>query len=502
MAAMPDPTPYPLDRLTLRGASDAPALLTREGLLTFAELEAQVGALGAGLQARGLLPGDRVASWLPKTRMTSLLPLACARAGLIHVPVNPLLKRAQVAHILADSAAALLISGKARLASLAQGDLHCPAVTEEEGAALLADADRLPPSDADPDRLAALLYTSGSTGRPKGVMLSHANLWLGAISVAHYLQLTPADRVLGVLPLAFDYGQSQLLSAWAAGASAVPIEYLAARDVIRAVQAHGITTLAGVPPLWVQLIEAPWPPRAALSLRRLTNSGGRLPVSVIRRMRELFPAAEIHSMYGLTEAFRSTSLDPALLDTHPDSIGSAIPFAEVMASDGEGRIAGEGEEGELVHAGPLVAKGYWNDLERTAERFRPAPQGSRYGGTAIWSGDRVRVGEHGLFYFVGRADAMIKTSGNRVSPTEIEEAALASGAAAEAVALGYPDPRLGEAIALVLRGARDREEMLRTHLKRELPNFMQPSAILWRDELPRSPNGKIDRVALKRELTA
>jgi acyl-coenzyme A synthetase/AMP-(fatty) acid ligase len=269
----------------------------------------------------------------------------------------------------------------------------------------------------------------------------------------------------------------------------VPIEYLAARDVIRAVEAHGITTLAGVPPLWVQLIEAPWPPRAALSLRRLTNSGGRLPVSVIRRMRELFPAAEIHSMYGLTEAFRSTSLDPALLDEHPDSIGSAIPFADVMAADSEGRSVGPGEEGELVHTGPLVAKGYWNDPQRTAERFRPAPAGSRYGGTAVWSGDRVRSDDNGLFYFAGRADDMIKTSGNRVSPSEVEEAALASGAAAEAV-------------ALVVRGDRGAEESLRAHLKRELPNFMQPSAILWRNELPRSPNGKIDRAALKRELTA
>jgi acyl-CoA synthetase (AMP-forming)/AMP-acid ligase II len=252
----------------------------------------------------------------------------------------------------------------------------------------------------------------------------------------------------------------------------------------------------------VQLIEAAWPPRAALSLRRLTNSGGRLPVSIVRRMRELFPAAEIHLMYGLTEAFRSTSLDPALLDAHPDSIGTAIPFAEVMTSRPDGSLAAPWEEGELVHAGPLVAKGYWNDPARTAERFRPAPHASAHGGTAVWSGDRVRQDEAGLFYFVAREDAMIKTSGNRVSPTEVEEAAVSSGAVLEAVALGYPDHRLGEAIALIVRGARDGEDALRAHLRRELPNFMQPSAILWRDELPRSPNGKLDRERLKQELMA
>ncbi len=497
----PDPEPRPLDHLTLRSHPQAAALVTREGVLDYAGLERGVGALAAALRGRGLAPGERVASWLPKGRMTSLLPLACARAGLVHVPINPLLKRAQVAHILADSGAALLISGAVRLQSLSEDEMpsDCGAVAEEDGAAMLAGSVTLPPSAADPDDLAALLYTSGSTGRPKGVMLSHANLWLGAISVAHYLELGPEDRTLGVLPLSFDYGQNQLFSTWAAGGCVVPIEYLAARDVIRAVEKHRITTLAGVPPLWVRLVEAAWPPAAALSLRRLTNSGGRLSPSIIRRMRELFPAAEIVPMYGLTEAFRSTWLHPALVDAHPDSIGTAVPFAEVMVVGPDGERA---REGELVHAGPLVAKGYWNDPARTAERFRPAPAWSHHGGTAVWSGDRVRADEDGLLTFIGREDAMIKTSGNRVSPTEVEEAAVASGVVVEAAAFGVPDDRLGEAIALVARGDRAREAELRRYLKSELPTFMQPGAILWRAELPRGPNGKLDRERLKRELTA
>jgi len=501
----PDPRPRPLDHLARCGEPQAPALIDREGVLDYAGLEAAVGALASALLSRGVAPGARVASWLPKTRMTSLLPLACARAGLVHVPVNPLLKRAQVAHILADSGAALLISGEARLATLEPGDAGgaCALLTEAESRALLEHGDRLQPSSAAPDQLAALLYTSGSTGRPKGVMLSHANLWLGAVSVASYLHLAPEDRVLAVLPYSFDYGQNQLLSAWAAGGSVVPFDFLLPRDVVRAVAAHQVTTLAGVPPLWVQLIETGWPLEAALSLRRLTNSGGKLPPSVIRRMRELFPAAEIYSMYGLTEAFRSTFLDPALLDTHPDSVGTAIPFAEVMVVRPDGGEADPGEEGELVHAGPLVAQGYWNDPARTAGRFRPAPAGSLYGGTALWSGDRVRRDADGLLYFVGRSDGMIKTAGNRVSPTEVEEAAIASGLVAEAVALGFPDPRLGQAIALVARPTHaPDEERLRAWLKRTLPNFMQPAVILWRGELPRSPNGKTDRVALEQELMA
>ena len=505
---VPDPKPFPLDHLTQRGRPEAPALITREGVLDYAGLERHVASLAGALAAEGLDAGARVASWLPKTRMTSLLPLACARAGLVHVPINPLLKRAQVAHILADSGAELLITGGARLATLEEGDLPpgCRPVAEEEGAAWLEREGGLPPSSHDPEALAALLYTSGSTGRPKGVMLTHANMWLGAISVSHYLGLSPEDTTLGVLPLSFDYGQNQLLSTWAAGGCVVPLEYLSANDVIRAVQRHDVTTLAGVPPLWVQLIEANWPPLATLKLRRLTNSGGRLPTSVVRRMREMFPAAEIFLMYGLTEAFRSTYLDPGLLDQHPDSIGTAIPFAEVMVARPDGSIAEPGEPGELVHTGPLVAQGYWNDPARTAERFKPAPPSSRYGGTAVWSGDQVKADEGGLLYFVARADAMIKTSGNRISPTEVEEAAIASGIVAEAVALGIPDDRVGEAIALVVRPAPDHgrqsEADLRNYFRRQLPNFMQPSHILWRDELPKSPNGKLDRERIKSELQA
>ena len=502
----PDPDPRPLDHLTLNGDPAAPALVTREGTVDYAGLERMVGTLAAALAGAGLAPGERVANWLPKTRMACLLPLACARAGLIHVPVNPLLKRAQVAHILADSGAGLLITGEARRATLEPGDLpsSCRVAAEAEGEAWLEGDAALPPSSHDPEALAALLYTSGSTGRPKGVMLSHANMWLGAVSVAHYLGLTGEDRILAVLPLSFDYGQNQLLSTWAAGGCVIPLDYLSARDVVRAIGRHDVTTLAGVPPLWVQLVEARWDGTSALGLRRLTNSGGRLPSSVVRRMREMFPAAAIYLMYGLTEAFRSTYLDPALVDAHPDSIGAAIPFAEIMVARDDGSLAAPGETGELVHAGPLVAKGYWNDAERTALRFRPGPSGSRYGGTAVWSGDKARADEAGLLYFVGRDDAMIKTSGNRVSPTEVEEAAVASGVVAEAVALGVPDDRLGEAIALIVRPqpphGQEAEAVLRDHLKRELPNFMQPGPILWRDEMPKSPNGKLDRELLKNEM--
>ncbi|WP_310021883.1 acyl-CoA ligase (AMP-forming), exosortase A system-associated [Croceicoccus sp. BE223] len=497
----------PIDRLTRCGAPDATALVLKDRTLDYAALEAEVARLAGWLAGEGFNAGDRVATWAGKGWLTCLMPLAAPRAELVHVPVNPLLKRAQVAHILADSGAVLLVGNEGRLGGLEPGDVpgRCRVVDDHAVEANVATSAALPPVDANTDALAAILYTSGSTGRPKGVMLSHANLWLGAESVASYLELAADDRTLAVLPLAFDYGQNQLFSTWFAGGAVVPIDYLLPREVVRAVAKHAITTLAAVPPLWTQLLEQDWPEEAIAPLRHLTNSGGALGEPLVRALRARFPKARLFAMYGLTEAFRSTFLPPHMIDAHPTAIGGAIPHAEVVVVKDDGTLAGPGEEGELVHAGPLVAQGYWRDAERTAERFRPAPSGSRHGGTAVWSGDRVRYDELGLLHFVGRRDAMIKSLGQRISPQEIEDAALATGLVAECVALGVPDAAMGQAVHLVARAAPGLDANLVSTdlvqaLRRELPSYMQPQAIHWRDALPRGATGKIDRAGLALEL--
>lgn len=373
----PVPTPIlPLDHLAHRGADQAPALVLRDGPLNYKDLRDRVARLAGWLADQVPGKGERVASWAAKGELTCLLPLAAARAGLVYVPINPLLKRAQVAHILADSGAKLLLSTPARLATLENWDspYFLQVVAEGDALDLAKGAVPLAPSEADPDDLAAILYTSGSTGKPKGVMLSHANMWLGAQSVAGYLRLGTDDVTLAVLPLSFDYGQSQLLSTWYAGGCVVPLDYLAPRDVVKAVERHGITTLAAVPPLWVQLTELDWPAGAAAKLRRLTNSGGALTVDLVTRLRGLFPAARLFPMYGLTEAFRSTFLDPALVDSHPTSIGKAIPHAEVLVIGDDGAVTADEEEGELVHCGPLVAQGYG---QRPVGRCRRLVSGRR-----------------------------------------------------------------------------------------------------------------------------
>ncbi len=500
---------FPLDRLAIGKDPKAIALVTRQRSLSYKMLNHRVGLMASWLIAQNLQKGDRVATWLPKTETACLMPLATARAGLVHVPVNPVLKVPQVKHILNDSGTKLLITNASRVKAMESESLPDILLFDDKLVSQEVDIEviSLPPShiDADCDALAAILYTSGSTGRPKGVMLSHANLSFGAISVAQYLKLAEDDRTLCVLPLSFDYGQNQLFSTWEAGGCAVPLDYLTARDVTKACAKHEITTLAAVPPLWVQLVEQQWPVESTVAMRRLTNSGGALTPMLVKQLRAIFgEKTDIFAMYGLTEAFRSTFLDPKLIDENPTSMGKAIPFAEIMVVGADGELAKSGNEGELVHAGPLVAQGYWQDEKRTGERFKPAPNSSKYGGTAVWSGDKVRREADGLLYFVGRDDAMIKSSGNRISPSEIEEVAVESGLIAEAVAIGIADERLGHAIHLYARGDKDGDtlEKLSKYLKQNLPNFMHPHHIVIMTDMPKNPNGKIDRNALKRNATS
>lgn len=490
-----------IDSLLGRGHPDAAVLRFGDETWSYARLERSAAAWAAEFGRSGIRPGDRIALYAEKLPGFVAAMFGAWRAGAVAVPINPVLKPPQVAHIVSDCGARVLVTTGFRWKLVAEG--------LGEVQPLLIGADdpdgAAGPAPVAAGDLAALLYTSGSTGRPKGVMLSHSNLWHGADSVATYLGLAADDVALAILPLSFDAGLSVLTSAMMAGGATVLLDYLAPADVVAAVERHGVTTISGVPPLFVQLAEGRWPERT--TLRRLTVTGGRMPEPLTRRIRGLFPDARLHLMYGLTEAFRALQLDPALVDRYPGSVGGAIPHADVGVARADGSRAADGEAGELVQAGPLVAQGYWNDPERTAQRFRPAPAWLAAGGMAVFSGDTAMRDAQGLHWFVGRDDEMIKTSGYRVSPTEVEEAALATGAASEAVALGVPDPRLGYAIWLVATPAAglelpEAERCLVQGMARALPAFMRPSRVIWREALPRNPNGKLDRVALKAELAA
>lgn len=487
-----------LDGLLSNGRRDDIALVQSSREISYGDLDELVSRIAGGLIEAGVQRGDRVAIWGSKTIEVAAAMFAVARAGGVLVSVNPVLKGPQVEHILVDSGARILLTNTARAALLSKAMETAVLSFEDDWNRLSTSASATAPA-AD---LAAILYTSGSTGRPKGVMLSHANMIVGAESVSAYLQLASDDRILSVLPLSFDAGFSQLTTAFNVGARAVLLDYLTPRDVVRAVARHGVTAITGIPPLWLQLAEADWPEDSRRSPRILANTGGRMPVHLTRHLRSLFPNAKLYLMYGLTEAFRSTYLDPALVDQRPDAIGKAIPDAEILVVRPDGSVTDDDEPGELVHIGPLVAHGYWQDAERTAERFRPAPKGAVTGTIGVWSGDTVVRDADGILTFVGRYDEMIKISGNRLSPQEIEEAVYGTGAVSEAAAFGVPDERLGQSILLIAVPARGlnvatAEDALRSKLAATVPAYMVPARIIWLDNLPRNANGKIDRTELR-----
>ncbi|MET1044805.1 MAG: acyl-CoA ligase (AMP-forming), exosortase A system-associated [Microbacteriaceae bacterium] len=508
---------------------EAPALSYRNSTTSYAETWRMTRAAAAQLLSVGVKRGDRVAIYLEKRTEAVAAIFAISAAGGVFVPINHVLKATQVGHILGDSGATVLITSADRLAQLTLvlpetviehvivvGRLVTdPAASWQQhrwddDPSTPGEISPSPAIDLDP---AAILYTSGSTGKPKGVVLSHRNLIVGAESVSSYLQNSSDDVILSVLPLSFDAGLSQVTTAFSVGAHCVLMNYLLPREVPKLCEQYGVTGLTCVPPLWLQLADLDWPEETARRLRYWANTGGRMPRATLDRLRHVFSQADPYLMYGLTEAFRSTYLNPAEVDRHPDSIGKAIPNAEILVLRPDGTPCEPGEQGELVHRGALVALGYWNDPIRTAERYRLVhhpDQEWRAPERAVWSGDTVVADKEGFLYFVGRTDEMIKTSGYRVSPSEIEEAASSTGLVRDAVAIGVDDAALGQRIVLIVTPTATEldsalitalTDALSAALRQILPLYQVPSHIHVRDELHRSPNGKYDRTRLMAEVT-
>jgi len=511
------------------------ALTDGKAALSYGELDASVTQFSSGLLALGLQRGERVAIYLEKRFETVIASFGAPAAGGVFVPVNPLLKPEQVAFILQDCNVRVLLTSPERLSLLADSLLQCPdlryvVVTESAQGApapaapglrvtgwreLLASPPRPGHRVIDVD-MAAILYTSGSTGKPKGVVLSHRNMVAGAKSVASYLENNAQDTLLAALPLSFDAGFSQLTTAFHVGARVVLLNYLMPRDVLKALEREKVTGLTAVPPLYIQLTQMEWPAAINDNLRYFANTGGRMPRETLTLLRHRVPKAKPFLMYGLTEAFRSTYLPPEEVDRRPDSIGKAIPNAEILVLRDDGTPCAPEETGELVHRGALVGQGYWNDAEKTAERYKllapdapgraPGLQLPEY---AVFSGDNVRMDAEGFLYFIGRREEMMKTSGYRVSPTEVEEIVYASKMVGECAAFGVEHATLGQAIHVIATPPTvDGDQgvpvdlstlapALLAQCRIHMPAYMVPAGIEFvPGPLPRNPNGKIDRKLL------
>ncbi len=504
---------------------EALALTYGASSLTYGQLQSAVEGFAHGLLSLGLQRGERVAIYLEKRFECVIASFGAPAAGAVFVPLNPLLKPEQVAFILQDCGVQVLVTSPERLAQLQSVLASCTSlkhivVTSDVAPRLdfplqvlaWAFIVQAPPAKAhrviDTD-MASILYTSGSTGKPKGVMLSHRNMVAGAKSVASYLENRDDDTLLAALPLSFDAGFSQLTTAFHVGARVVLLNYLMPRDVIKAMERERVTGLTAVPPLYIQLTQLDWPETVVNKLRYFANTGGRMPGETLAALRKRAPKSKPFLMYGLTEAFRSTYLPPEEVDRRPDSIGKAIPNAEILVLREDGSSCTPEEPGELVHRGALVGLGYWNDPEKTAERYKlvPASAPGRQAGLqlpeyAVYSGDTVRQDAEGFLYFIGRRDEMMKTSGYRVSPTEVEEVVYATHLVGECAAFGVDHASLGQAIVVIATPSADNAELdvsaLLAECRLRMPAYMVPSMVeVTSGPLPRNPNGKIDRKLLK-----
>jgi acyl-CoA ligase (AMP-forming) (exosortase A-associated) len=502
------------------------ALVYRDEHVTYADMAARVAGLGRGLRDAGVGRGERVGIYLEPGVPLALSIFGVSQAGGVFVPMNTQLFPDQVAHIATDCQMKALITSTSKLAALGPilggiSSLEFIVVVEEHASeeaeplhltvydfAELSrpTASRCPDVAIDRD-LAALLYTSGSTGKPKGVMCTHAQVIAGSSIVSAYLEITADERILAVLPFSFDAGLNQLMTAMQQGATIVLLpKFVFAREIVQALARERITGLAGVPTVWALLAQ----PSSGLartslpSLRYITNTGGRMPKAVLASLREAVPTTKVFLMYGLTEAFRSTYLPPEEADRRPESIGKAIPNTEILVINDDGRPCKPGEVGQLVHRGPTVSLGYWGRPDLTDQVLRPHPLvPAEFGGDerVCYSGDLVTTDEDGFIYYVGRRDTMIKSSGFRISPTEVEEVLFESGRVCAAAVIGIPDDMLGQAVKafVVAREGHDVDAAgLTEFCAAKMPRYMVPSIIEVLPEMPKTPTGKVDYPALRR----
>ncbi|MFQ3595390.1 MAG: class I adenylate-forming enzyme family protein [Sphingomonadaceae bacterium] len=505
-----------VSELVARAGQDHPgkeAIALAGERVTWGALAAATDSLAAALVREGVSRGDRVVIQLENGWKLAAALSAVLRADAVMVVVDPRLPPERLAFIVKDSGARALIAdgrrpdqiGAARAAAV--GPLAVFASGGTEGAHELEEAlagamgSSPPPQRALTIDLAALIYTSGSTGQPKGVMHTHQSMLFALGSLLEYIGVRADDRIQCALPLAFDYGLYQFLMAAATGATLVLDGGSAfIGDLVAALRDEAVTVFPGVPTLYAMLAKAhARQPLAIPGVRLLTSTAADLSPTLHAPLREIFPNAQIIRMYGLTECKRVSYLPPDLLDAKPDSVGIPIPGTEVMVCDDQGREVPNGTPGILHVRGAHVMLGYWNRPEATAKMLRP---GSHSSDRVLVTGDLFVRDADGHLRFLGRTDDILKTRGEKVAPLEVEAALLAIDGVHEAAVVGMPDPVLGDAIVAFVSGTIENERFVRKGLVGRLPPQMMPTRILLLGELPKTPNGKIDRRALAASLLA
>jgi long-chain acyl-CoA synthetase len=472
------------------------ALVCGAQRLTYADLESQSNRLAQALVARGVQRGDRVVVQLPNSPEAVVAIFAALKAGAMFVPLNAGAKQDKVSYVLHDCRATALLAEWPEDQAPQTPWLKAVIRGADLRATLAQYPDRRPdPVNTEQD-LACLIYTSGSTGRPKGVMCEHRHVDFASGSIIQYLENRETDIILNALPLSFDYGLYQLLMTFRFGGTLVLENSFAFPSVILSqIASERVTGLPGVPTFYALLLGMDLEAFDLSSLRYLTNTAAALPPNRVIELKHKFPQARLYSMYGLTETKRTLYLPPAELERRPGSVGIPIPGTEAWVEDTHGRRLGPGETGELVVRGPHVMRGYWEDREATAERFRPGPLPDE---RLCYTGDLFRQDADGFFYFVGRTDDIIKSRGEKIAPKEIENVLHMLPGVVEAAVIGVADPVLGQAVKAFVT-CRDGELTPRAvlaHCRAHLEGFMVPKEIEFCEILPKNASGKIDKLKL------
>ncbi|MHB8254064.1 MAG: class I adenylate-forming enzyme family protein [Acidiferrobacter sp.] len=488
------------------------ALVYRDTRLDYAQIDGRSDGLAKSLVEHGVRRGERVVIFMDNSPDAVVAFYGVLKAGAIAIPVNPLTKAEKLAFILKDAEAAAIICDDHLRASYVPAFqvyrpeimiLNGPNSTDKESpylsfACKSAIAPRPSVAMIDQD-LAAIIYTSGSTGAPKGVMLSHHNMLSAARSVSEYLGLQESDRILCVLPLAFDYGLYQVIMAFMVGACVILERSMAfPAAVIKTLVRERATVLPGVPTIFSILLgrEGIFEACDCSCVRMITNTAASLPPQHIERLRERFTNARIFSMYGLTECQRVTYLPPEELAIRPTSVGRGMPNEEVYLVDPEGRRLPPGSVGELVVRGSHVMRGYWRRPDETAQRLKP---GLYPGEWVLHSGDIFHMDEEGYLYFIGRSDDIIKSRGEKVSPKEVENVLYGIPAITEVAVIGVDDDDLGQAVHafIVLQdGGGITEWDVVRYCHGHMESYMVPKVVHIVSALPKTDTGKIRKSGL------
>ncbi|MCC7202312.1 MAG: AMP-binding protein [Nitrospirae bacterium] len=495
------------------------ALITSKGRYSYGGINEMANRVANALIGEGLERGDRIALFMENSLEAVICMFGILKAGCIFLPVNPTTRTEKLTYILNNCQARAVLSAVEMSGVIANACNNTPSLSQVylsgkdiplglidrkifQLDSILLDGNRMQPEprviDAD---LAAIIYTSGSSGFPKGVMMAHFNMVSAANSITTYLENTPDDIILNVLPLSFDYGLYQVIMGFKAGATVIlENSYMYPYRIIQTILKERVTGFPIVPTISAILLQMDDIKRHDFScLRYISNTAAALPVSHIQKLRELFPGTRIYSMYGLTECKRVSYLPPDQLDIRPDSVGKGMPNTEAYIVDENGNRVGPDVIGELVVRGSNIMRGYWGLPEKTAERLKPGPFP---GEMVLYTGDLFRMDREGYLYFVSRKDDIIKSRGEKVSPKEVENILYEIEGVAEAAVIGVNDEILGEAVKAVIvlkDGIKLKGKDIIRFCAMHLEDFMVPKVVEFSNGLPKTETGKINKLALKEE---